>query len=58
MTSEAIAEPPGLSIRSTMARTESSVRAARIARTSVSDPSTSPPIRSTPPAPEVIVPTA
>jgi len=42
MTSEATDDPPGLSMRSTMAFTESSPRADRIAATSVSDPSTAP----------------
>ena len=44
MTSDAIADPPGLSTRSTIALIELSARALRRYSTIVSDPATWPPV--------------
>ena len=48
-TSVAVVDPPGLSMRSTMARTLASARADRIASTSTLEPATSPFSGSKPP---------
>ena len=57
MTSEAIADPPGLSMRRTIARIELSARALRKYSTIVSDPRTRPEAESLL-DPELIMPTA
>ena len=54
----AVAEPPGLSMRRTMARTDKSLRASRIASMSVSEPTVSPLSGSKPPCPPTIAPEA
>ncbi len=58
MTSEAIAEPPGLSMRMTTARMELSARTFRSHSTKVSEPSTEPLGPSKLDLPLAIVPTA
>ena len=58
MASDALADPPGLSMRSTMARTDESFLAARMASTSVSDPIDAPFNGSLPPRPSTIAPDA
>ena len=58
MASEAPADPPGLSIRSTSARSELSLRARRMYSMRVSEPTTCPLTGSKPLLPEVMAPEA
>ena len=58
MTSEAVDDPPGLSTRSTMARTARSARALRMYSTSESEPTTAPLTGSKPLLPDAMTPTA
>ena len=58
ITSEAVAEPPGLFTRSTTARARSSAAAARSAAAMVSDPMPPPPAGPRPLRPDRMVPCA
>ena len=55
-TSVAVVDPPGLSMRNTIARTLPSARAERMASTSTFEPATSPFSGSNPPWPEAMRP--